>query len=235
MTLAPPLPSREQVAERLLRSAARHSLDPAVEVDWAAEPSPGLLWLPEHRATLYGTPLWDRLSPEQRIELTKHEVASQCSTGIWFEASPTVAFAGALFVEELLDAMQREAMKDESVQPLIRQVARVHVVEEARHIAFARAEVERSVAALSRTQLAVTRVVTAGTAYAVLRALVPPGVYRSVGLEPREAYAVREANPHWREAKVDWTRKVVGQLQLHGLLDDALSRRLLSRAGAAPA
>ena len=299
MTLAPPLPSREQVAERLLRSAARHSLDPAVEVDWDAPPRPDLLWLPEHRATLYGTPLWERLSPVQRVELSKHEVASQCSTGIWFEtifmamllrhhygqdqvdaharhtlteiaeecrhsimfatflqttgcpdygpgrtlhrlgrgfkalATPTVAFAGALFVEELLDAMQREAMKDESVQPLIRQVARVHVVEEARHIAFARAEVERSVAALSRTELAVTRVVTAGTAYAVLRALVPAGVYRSVGLEPREALAVREANPHWRQTKQDWTRKVVAELQLHGLLDDALSRRLLRHAGAA--
>ena len=298
MTLAPPLPSRQEVAERLLRSAGRHSLDPAVEVGWDAPPVPDLLWLPEHRATLYGTPLWDRLTHEQRIELTKHEVASQCSTGIWFEtifmamllrhhydadqvdahaqhtlteiaeecrhsimfarflqttgcpdygpgrrlhrlgrgfkalATPTVAFAGALFVEELLDAMQREAMKDDSVQPLIRQVARVHVVEEARHIAFARAEVERSVAELSRTQLAVTRVVTAGTAYAVLRALVPAGVYRSVGLDPREAYAVREANPHWRQAKADWTRKVVAQLQLHGLLDDALSRRLLRHAGA---
>ena len=26
---------------------------------------------------------WERLTPEQRVELSKHEVASQCSTGIW--------------------------------------------------------------------------------------------------------------------------------------------------------
>lgn len=295
---APALLSRTELAERLLRTASRHSLDPDVEVDWAAPPVPGLLWMPEHRVTLYGTALWDRLTAEQRVELSKHEVASQCSTGIWFETilmhmllrhhyaqdqvdaharhtlteiaeecrhslmfgrfltttgcpdygpgrrlhrvgrvfkalgSPTVTFAGALFVEEALDAMQREAMRDESVQPLIRQVSRVHVVEEARHIAFARAEVARRVTSLSAPQLALTRVVTAGVAYSVLRALVHPRVYAGVGLDPREAYAVREANPHWRATKHAWTAKVVAELQQQGLLDDALSRRLLRRAGA---
>lgn len=241
--------SRTELAERLLRTASRHSLDPDVEVDWSAPPVPGLLWLPEHRVTLYGTPLWDRLTPEQRVELSKQEVASQCSTGIWFEAilmhmllrhhyaqdqvdaharhtltevaeecrhslmfgrfltttgcpdygpgrrlhrvgrafkalgNPTVTFAGALLVEEVLDSLQREVMRDASVQPLIRQVARVHVVEEARHIAFARTETARAVAALGRTELAVTRVVTAGVADSVLRALVHPRVYASVGLD----------------------------------------------------
>jgi hypothetical protein len=293
------LPSRTELAERLLRTAARHSYDPAVAVDWEAPPVEGLLWVPEHRATLYGTDLWERLTPAQQVELSKHEAASQCSLGIWFEtifmhlllrhhygqdqvdaharhtlteiaeecrhsimfarfleatgcpdygpgrrlhrigrpfkalANPTVMFAGALFVEELLDAMQREVLRDDAVQPLLRQVSKVHVVEEARHIQFARAEVERSVAALSRTSLLVTRVVTTGTALEVLGALVPPRVYRAVGLDPREAYAVREANPHWRAAKHDWTVRVVAVLQEHGLLDDALSRRLLRQAGAA--
>lgn len=299
MTATPVLPSRTELAERLLGTAARHALDPEVEVDWAAPPVPGLLWMPEHRVTLYGTHLWDRLSLDQRVELSKHEVASQCSTGIWFETilmhmllrhhyaqdqvdaharhtlteiaeecrhsmmfgrfltttgcpdygpgrrlhqvgrafkalgNPTVTFAGALLVEETLDAMQRETMRDPSVQPLIRQVSRVHVVEEARHIWFARAEVARHVATLRSAQHGITQVVTGGVAFCVLRALVHPRVYTCVGLDPREAYAVREANPHWRAAKHDWTAKVVGVLREHGLLDDALSRLLLRRAGAA--
>jgi hypothetical protein len=298
MTLAT-LPTRAELAERLLRTASRHSLDPDVEVEWDAGPVPGLLWMPEHRISLYGTHLWDGLSHDQRVELSKHEVASQCSTGIWFEtifmhlllrhhygqdqvdaharhtlteiaeecrhslmfgrfltttgcpdygpgrrlhhvgrafkalANPTVMFAGALFVEETLDAMQREGMRDAAVQPLIRQVSRLHVVEEARHITFARAEVARHVATLTPPQLALARLVTAGVAYTVLRALVHPRVYASVGLDPREAYAVREANPHWRAAKHAWTSKVVGLLQENGLLDDAPSRLLLRRAGAA--
>ena len=304
MTLATPaaeLPSRTELAERLLDTAARHSYDPRVDVDWTAPADPDLLWVPEHRATLYGTPLWERLTHEQRVELTRHEAASQCSLGIWFETlfmamllrhhydqdqvdaharhtlteiaeecrhsimfarfleatgcpdygpgtrlhrtgrpfkalvNPTVMFAGALFVEELLDAMQREVLKDDSVQPLLRQVSRIHVVEEARHIQFARAEVARSVAALGRTELLVTRIVTTGTVVEVLRALVPPRVYRSVGLDPREAYAAREANPHWRAAKGDWSRKVIAQLQQNGLCDDRLSRTLIRRAGAVAA
>ncbi len=51
---APALLSREELAGRLLRTAARHALDPDVEVDWSAPPVPGLLWMPEHRVTLYG-------------------------------------------------------------------------------------------------------------------------------------------------------------------------------------
>ena len=70
-------------------------------------------------------------------------------------------------------------------------------------------------------------------AYTVLSALVHPRVYRSVGLDVAEAVAVRNANPHWREAKSDWSRAVVGLLRENGLLDDALSRSLLRRAGAA--
>jgi hypothetical protein len=54
---------RTQLAERLLRTAARHSLGPDVEVDWSALPVPGLLWMPEHRVTLYGTPLWAASPP----------------------------------------------------------------------------------------------------------------------------------------------------------------------------
>src|SRR3546814_17724829 len=35
--------------------------------------------------SLYGTKLWDGLSREQQIELSKHEVASIASVGLWFE------------------------------------------------------------------------------------------------------------------------------------------------------
>ena len=52
-------------------------------------------------------------------------------------------FAGTLFVEEILDQLQRESMRDESVQPLTRMVNRIHVTEEARHVRYAREELLR--------------------------------------------------------------------------------------------
>ena len=73
------------VAERLLRSSARHSYDPEVDIDWSAPVDPTLWGMQPERMSLYGTHLWERLTEEQRIELSKHEVASIASVGLWFE------------------------------------------------------------------------------------------------------------------------------------------------------
>src|SRR5215475_2432575 len=76
---------RERLAERLLRSSAAHNYDPDVDIDWSAPFVPGTFYILEHRCSLYGTALWDQLGPDQRIELSKHELASIFSTGIWLE------------------------------------------------------------------------------------------------------------------------------------------------------
>ena len=73
------------VPERLLRSSARHSYDPDVDLDWDAPEVPGLWWMQPERMSLYGTRLWDTLSEEQQKELSTHEVASIASVGLWFE------------------------------------------------------------------------------------------------------------------------------------------------------
>ena len=46
-----------------------------------------------------------------------------------------------LVAEEITDRLQREMVNDEDVHPLVRMVNRIHVVEEARHVRFAREEV----------------------------------------------------------------------------------------------
>ena len=79
------LTDRELTAERLIKTSRKHSFDPDVDVDWDARPAPGLFYAPPELVSLYETPLWDRLSDEQRIELTKHETASLASFGIWSE------------------------------------------------------------------------------------------------------------------------------------------------------
>lgn len=76
---------REQVATRLLRGSQQHSLDPVVEVDWDQPLDPALPAMPLQRVSLYGTSLWDELSPEQQVQLSWHEFASTASVGLWFE------------------------------------------------------------------------------------------------------------------------------------------------------
>ncbi|MDQ6687809.1 MAG: diiron oxygenase [Actinomycetota bacterium] len=73
------------LADRLLRSSARNSSDPDVDLDWDGPLVDGLWYMSPERMSLFETPLWDGLSEDRRIELSKHEVASIASVGLWFE------------------------------------------------------------------------------------------------------------------------------------------------------
>ncbi|PXY32457.1 AurF N-oxygenase family protein [Prauserella muralis] len=274
-------PGREKTAERLLKSSANKFYDPEVDIDWAAPLVEGKRFIPEHRSTLYGTELWDRLSPQQRIELGKHELASVATNGLWFEillmqmllkevydADPTSSHAqyaltevadecrhstmfarmaerigcppygpvlwrrrlgkilpvigygpalyGSILVaEEVLDRLQREQMNDPDIQPLVRMVNRIHVLEEARHVTFAREEVTRGMARLSKKELAYQRLLIAVVSHEITRSLVNPAVYKAVGIRPRDGYQAAMSNPHWQE-----TVRYSGE-RIMAFLDDA--------------
>ncbi|GAA3388914.1 AurF N-oxygenase family protein [Cryptosporangium minutisporangium] len=284
MSPSAPLRNRDEVGARLLTASARHSFDPAVDVDWDAPLVDGAPAMPLHRVTLYGTPLWDELSEEQRIALSFHETASMLSVGLWFEivlmqmlaryvqrmdvrrphaqyaltevgdetrhsvmfartltklgcpdyrpgrhlqrlgglyghlsGGPSL-FASVLVVEETLDRLQREGMADETVQPLLRTVSRIHVVEEARHVSYARDEVARTVPKLTKAQLELHRLVTASVAAIVVDAYVRPRAYASIGLDPARARAEARANPHHRETRRWMAERITAFLTEVGLL-----------------
>lgn len=277
----------DPVPTRLLRSSAKQSYDPEVDLDWDAPLVDGLWFMQPERLSLYGTPLWETLDEERRRELSRHEVASIASVGLWFElilmqmmvrelydadprsartqyalteigdecrhsvmfgrtierlgvpsygpsshvhrlgrgfktlASGASGYASILVAEEILDRWQRELMKDDRVQPLIRMVSRIHVLEEARHMSFAREQIENLVPTLSRRALAWHRAITANTALFVARSLVHPQAYAAVGLDPREARRQALANPHYRETMAWMGERVVGFLDEQGLIGRA--------------
>ena len=47
--------------------------------------STGLWFMQPERLSLYGTDLWEPMDEQQRIELSRHELASIASVGLWFE------------------------------------------------------------------------------------------------------------------------------------------------------
>src|SRR5690625_3078426 len=51
------------------------------------------------------------------------------------------AYAAILVAEEVLDVMQRDWMRDERIAPFVRTINNIHVIEESRHMKFAREEV----------------------------------------------------------------------------------------------
>lgn len=279
-----------EVAGRLLKSSARQSYDPEVDIDWDAPLVDGKWGMQPERMSLYGTPLWEGLTEEQQRTLSHHEVASVASVGLWFEIllmqmmmrdaydddptgahlhyaltevadecrhstmfgkaisrlgvpaygpqkrihqfgrlfNPVVrgpsAYAAILVAEETLDTWQRDAIKDERLQPLVRMVSRIHVLEEARHMTFAREEVQRQLSGLSRRQLVWHQTVTAQICYMIGRALVNPEVYRSVGIDPREGRRTALANPHYRETLRWMGEKPLAFLRENGLMPRSQQR-----------
>ncbi|MBV9160422.1 MAG: diiron oxygenase [Pseudonocardiales bacterium] len=283
-TTAQRIPDREDTARRLLRTSAKHSYDPATEIDWDAPLAPDRYFIAAHRSSLYGTALWDRMSEEQRIALTKHEVASFYSIGIWFEtilmqmlirhvydrpkgsaharyawteiadecrhsvmfsrmaekfgapeygpgavvhhlgrlfktvSNGTLTFGATIYVEEILDVLQREQMVDQSLQPVVQEVSRIHVIEEARHIRYAREETLRQWPRLGPLGRAYSRFILAVVVYFATTRLVDPKVYAAVGLDVDEAVKAAAANPYWRQTKQFAARKVVAFLDEVGLI-----------------
>ncbi|MBT2383307.1 diiron oxygenase [Streptomyces sp. ISL-11] len=139
-------------------------------------------------------------------------------------------FALALIIEEVLDRMQREAMRDERVQPLVRQVFRIHVIEEARHVSFAHTELQHALRDVSPARRAVHREFVAVAAWLTLNCLRHPGVYREAGLDPAVARRQARDNPYYRETLLWAGEKLVGFLTEVGMIGPA-ERLWWRRAG----
>ena len=289
------LSDREETAGRLLASSARKSYDPVVEVDWEAPVPDDKFGMTPEWSTLYGTALWDELTDEQRIELTKHEAASVSSVGLWFEIllmqmllrdvydrdkhsrhvqfaltevadecrhsvmfaragerlnmpgygparyihqlgrlwghffKGANAYASVMAAEEILDMMQRDFMRDERVQPITRTVSHVHVVEESRHIRYAREETRRRSARLGRLERAWIRIHLGVSAYFVVTSLVNDQVYAAAGLAVAEAKKAARENRHYHDKLRQGTRRTVEFLDEVGLIGGP-STLLLRRA-----
>jgi hypothetical protein len=279
---------RDVTAGRLLRSSSKNSYDPYLDIDWDA-PVDGpdlaaLSFLPLERVSLYGTPLWDGLSAEQRVELSRQELASIASTGLWFEiiliqllarhayredpqsphtqyalteigdetrhvimfakalermgtptyrphrfvhhlarvykatARGTALFAPVLVAEEITDRLQRATMNDESIHPLVRMVNRIHVVEEARHVRFAREEVARLMPRMGPAAKLLNNTVAALVSAIVVGVLINPQVYAAVGLDPKQAAKAARANPHHRETRRWMAEKIMTFLDEQGMV-----------------
>lgn len=138
-------------------------------------------------------------------------------------------FASVLVVEETTDRLQRSMLDDDNIQPMIRMINRIHVVEEARHVRYAREELVRGMAGLSRSALELHRMVTAVVAYAVVNVMVHPGVYAAVGLDLRQARAAALANPHHHESRRWMAEKVVAFLTEVGMIGGP-SKRIWRKA-----
>ncbi|HEU5269943.1 MAG TPA: diiron oxygenase [Jatrophihabitans sp.] len=138
-------------------------------------------------------------------------------------------FAPVLVAEEVLDRLQREAMADDGVQPLVRGINQIHVVEEARHVRYAREELVRMMPGLSRGQLRRQRTVVALVCYLLADSLIDPRVYAAVGIDPAAGRAAARANPQYQESRRWMAGKIMPFLREVGIVGGP-SERLYRKA-----
>lgn len=128
------------------------------------------------------------------------------------------AFTGTLLAEEILDWMQRLAFPDERIQPLTRGVTRIHVVEESRHIRYAREELARQMRTAPRWEIGMTRYASGQGAKVIARSLISPQVYAAVGLDPAYAAELARTSPHRRDVMRQSASKLMEFLKEIGML-----------------
>ncbi len=288
--------TREEFSERLLKGSVRKSYAPIVDIDWDAPLEPDKFFLPPRMCTLYGTALWESMTPEQRIELSRQELVNILSAGIWFEnilnqallrdvlhKNPTakatqytltelgdetrhmvmfgkaidaiggvpvrpklhqrilintlpllfrgsVLWGAALVGEEIFDALQRQILDDPDLQPIVKQLMRIHVTEEARHIQFARDGLRQQVPSMPRYRRAYLANLhgIGGPFYRYL--LTMPLVYRRLGLAGRATRRVALANPDFRAVCRSAFAPLAAFFEDAGLMG-RLGRRIWRRAG----
>lgn len=127
------------------------------------------------------------------------------------------AYLLILAVEELLDMSNRATMRDARVHPVSRQIAKLHVLEEARHVSFAKtylAELWPSLPVEERE--AAANIAPVAVAF-VADLMVNPDVYETLGIT-NGAGAVR-ANPLHRARIIEDLAKLTRFLAEIGVID----------------
>ena len=163
----------------------------------------------------------DYSSPEFQFALT--EIADECRHSIMFArgseliagrsylpakglhraarllkiiARGEVAYTSILVAEEVLDVMQRDWMRGENVVPQVKTICKIHVVEESRHMKFARHETLERMKGVGRIRRQVSAALIALIGYFIVSSLVQPSVYREAGLDVAEAREAARTNEH---------------------------------------
>lgn len=136
-------------------------------------------------------------------------------------AAGEAAYAAILVAEEVLDVMQRDWMRDERVAPFVRTINNIHVVEESRHMMFAREETRARLQGAGWLRKQVNALVVAIASYFIVTSMVSKDVYANAGLDAKRAI---------REAKANEHHKSMLRSSCAGLMEFLSSAGLLTRA-----
>jgi hypothetical protein len=274
------LPRTAARADQLVAASERMTLDPFTDVDWTLPIDDSAPYLPPELLALYGTELWEAMTPAERITYSRHELAALCGAAIWFENAlmqivlrhllhidPTdpmhryllievadecrhssmfgefirrantpsygpgrgldvggeesdraISYLLILAIEELLDHANRLTMRDERVHPVSRQIAKLHVLEEARHVSFAKTYLAEVWPNLSETDRTTVTVAAPELVAEIVALSLDPAVFSHLGIEAGMEAAL--TNPRRQANVVAGLSKLTGFLAQLGVIAD---------------
>lgn len=132
-----------------------------------------------------------------------------------------MSYLAILAIEELLDFANRACMRDDRIHPMVRQISKLHVLEEARHVSFAKSYISESWPSLDSADQDAVRAIAPALVAEIVELSLDPEVFTTLGII--NGYEIAKANPTYQANVVDGLGKLTTFLAEVGIIDDPAS------------
>lgn len=122
-----------------------------------------------------------------------------------------------LAIEEQLDFANRAAMRDERVHPVTRQISKLHVLEEARHVSFAKSYLSECWPTLGTDEQAFVIAAAPELVAEIVALSLDPAVFDHLAI--RDGYELARSNPSYKANVVAGLAKLTSFLNELGIID----------------
>jgi len=131
---------------------------------------------------------------------------------------------GTLAAEDVTDYLNRRIAQDPDCHPAMRELSKIHMVEEARHLGYARQWLKENWPHIGKIQRAIAKRDALLSTSIIIWELVHPDVYKNVGLPP-EALQMAKNNPNRARIKREMSQELVDFLSDIDVIDDRFASK----------
>jgi hypothetical protein len=128
-----------------------------------------------------------------------------------------MSYLAILAIEELLDFANRASMRDDRVHPMVRQISKLHVLEEARHVSFAKSYISECWPTLDSQEQEAVRAIAPALVAEIVELSLDPEVFEYLGIT--DGYEIAKANPAYQANVVAGLGKLTSFLTEVGMID----------------
>ncbi|HUF99653.1 MAG TPA: diiron oxygenase [Ilumatobacter sp.] len=139
-------------------------------------------------------------------------------SGVATTVTQAMGYILILAIEEMLDYTNRATMKDERVHPVTRQISKLHVLEEARHVSFAKSYLAEAWPALGTDEQAAVIAEAPELVAAIVALSLDPALFDELGIE--DGWNIARSNPLYRANIIAGLTKLTTFLTEVGVITD---------------